>query len=198
MNLKSLSRYDISPDNRFIIDVMVPGPEELFEKFDENASFYKKDLNERFERYLLECVDEIGLKNKHVIRIGLPSDQEKKIDETDIGFSFKQYFDYSIYICEKELKSASFRMLLHIILAISSLVLMFAVNLPDNLPDLNTLVLLISGLPAAIWVLLLTGFSRYLFRSFTQRKQIKIYQTLKNTPVEFLYKARPKTDNVCE
>jgi len=198
MNLKSISRYDISTDNRFIIDVMVQGPEELFEKYDENASFYKKDLDERFERYLLECVDEIGLKNACLIRIGLPVEQEKRIDETDIGFSFKQYFDYSIFICEKELKSASFRMFLHVILALATLLIMFTFNLPENMPGSDILGLLNSGLPAAIWVLLLTGFSRYLFRSFTQRKQIKIYRTLKNTPVEFLYKARQKTDNESE
>jgi hypothetical protein len=78
MNSNILDRYDMTPDNRFIIDVNIPGPEELFEKYDENASFYKKDLNPRFEDYLLECVDEIGLKNKFIIRIGLPEDQAKK------------------------------------------------------------------------------------------------------------------------
>ena len=64
MNSKILDRYDITSDNRFIIDVNIPSPEELFEKYDENASFYKKDLNARFEEYLLACAEEIGLKNK--------------------------------------------------------------------------------------------------------------------------------------
>ncbi len=72
MNLKSLARYDISSDNHFIIDVNIPGPDDLFEKFDENASFYKKDLNSEFVRYLLECVDEIGLKNKFMLKSAFP------------------------------------------------------------------------------------------------------------------------------
>lgn len=38
---KIIDRYDITPDNRFIIDVNIPGPDALFEKYDENASFYK-------------------------------------------------------------------------------------------------------------------------------------------------------------
>jgi len=71
MDSKILDRYDITFDNRFIIDVNVPGPDELFEKYDENASFYKKDLNTQFEDYLLACVDEIGLKNNVSIRTGL-------------------------------------------------------------------------------------------------------------------------------
>jgi len=39
MNSKILDRYDIASDNRFIIDVNIPSPDELFEKYDENASF---------------------------------------------------------------------------------------------------------------------------------------------------------------
>jgi len=39
MNSKILDRYDITSDNRFIIDVNIPSPDELFEKYDENASF---------------------------------------------------------------------------------------------------------------------------------------------------------------
>jgi hypothetical protein len=104
MNSNILDRYDITADNRFIIDVNIPGPAELFEKYDESASFYKKDLNPRFEEYLLECVDEIGLKNKFIIRIGLPENQAEKTDEGDIIFSFKQYFEYCILTCQKEIK----------------------------------------------------------------------------------------------
>ncbi len=40
MDSKIIDRYDITPDNRFVIDVNIPGPDELFEKYDENASFY--------------------------------------------------------------------------------------------------------------------------------------------------------------
>jgi hypothetical protein len=192
MNLKSLARYDISSDNQFIIDVNIPGPDDLFEKFDENSSFYKKDLNSEFVRHLLECVDEIGLKNKFMIKIGLPKDQEKKTDEGDIAFSFKQYFEYSIFICQKKIKTVSFRLLLHVVLATITLLLMMAFNVADSIHAVGFLSLVESGLPAAVWVLLLTGLSRFLFRSMTQRARIKIYRALKNTPVEFYYKEKQK------
>ncbi len=191
MNLKSLARYDISSDNQFVIDVNIPGPDDLFEKFDENASFYKKDLNPEFLRYLLECVDEIGLKNKFMIRIGLPENQAKETDEGDIAFSFKQYFEYSIFLCKKEIKTVSFRLLLHVALAITTLLLMVTFNVADTIHAAGLLSLVGSGLPAAIWVLLLTGLSRFLFRLMTQRARIKIYRALKNTPVEFFYNGKP-------
>lgn len=188
MNLKSLARYDITSENQFVIDVNIPGADELFEQYDENASFYKKDLNPKFEKYLLECVDEIGLKNEILIRIGLPENQAGKIDEGDIVLSFKRYFEYSIFLCQKKIKTVSSRMMLHLVLALTTLFLMITFNAAKTIAATGFLGLVTSGLPAAVWVLLLTGFSRFLFRLMTQRAQIKIYWALTNTPVEFFYK----------
>lgn len=191
MNSRILDRYDITADNRFIIDVNIPDPDEIFEKYDENASFYKKDLNPRFEDYLLACVDEIGLKNSFILRIGLPEDQAKETDEGDIIYSFKQYFKYCILVCQKEIKKISLRMSLHLGLAISALMLMMAFNVANTITSPGFLSLITSGLPAAVWVLLLTGFSRFLFRIMSQRSEIKKYRALKNTRVDFVYDGKP-------
>jgi|GEM_PF-6069830 len=188
MDSKIIDRYDITPDNRFIIDVNIPGPDELFEKYDENASFYKKDLNARFEDYLLACVDEIGLKNNFIIRLGLPEDQAKATDEGDIVFSFKEYFKYCIFICQKEIKAISLRMLLHMGLAISALLLMVAFDVANTIEGNGFFSLVVSGLPAAVCVLLLTGFSRFLFRLMSQLSEIRTYRALKNAPVDFVYR----------
>jgi hypothetical protein len=190
MDSKILDRYDITSDNRFIIDVRIPYPDELFEKYDENASFYKKDLNARLEGYLLDCVDEIGLKNKFIIRIGLPEDQANDTDEGDILYSFKQYFKYCIFICQKEIRKISLRMLLHLGLAISALLLLMAFNAANTVAVTGFSSLVTSGLPAAIWVLLLTGFSRFLFRLMSQRSEIKMYRALKDTMVDFVYNGK--------
>jgi hypothetical protein len=190
MDSEILDRYDITSDNRFIIDVKIPDPDELFDKYDENASFYKKDLNARFEDYLLECVDEIGLKNKFIIRIVLPEVQAKETDEGDIIYSFKQYFKYCIFSCQKERKKISLRMLLHLGLAISALLLLMAFNAADAVSVTGFSSLVTSGLPAAIWVLLLTGFSRFLFRLMSQRSEIKMYRALKDTRVDFVYSGK--------
>jgi len=190
MDSKILDRYDITSDNRFVIDVKIPDPDELFEKYDENASFYKKDLNDRFEEYLLDCVDEIGLKNRFIISICLPEDQAKETDEGNIIYSFKQYFKYCIFICQKEIKKISLRMLLHLGLAISALLLLMAFNVANAVSQTGFSSLVSSGLPAAIWVLLLTGFSRFLFRLMSQRSEIKMFRALKDTRVDFVYNGK--------
>ncbi len=188
MNTDILDRYDITPDNRFIIDVNIPDPEELFEKYDKNASFYKKDLNPRFEDYLLECVEEIGLQNKFMIQIGLPEDQAEKTDEGDIIYSFKQYFKYCILTCQKEIKTFSLRMLLHLALAICALFIIMTLNAAKTIAAAGFFSQVTSGISVAVWVLLLTGFSRFLFRVWTQRTHIRIYRALEKTHVEFVYK----------
>ncbi len=188
MNSEILDRYEMTSDNRFIIDVKIPGPDELFEKYDENSSFFKKDLNARFEEYLLECVEEIGLKNNFAIRIGLPEDQDDKTNEGEIIFSFKQYFNYCILTCQKNIKTISFRMMLHLGLAVAALFLVMVFNVADTGAATGFFSLAASGLSTAVWVLLLTGFSRFLFRLMTQRSQIKMHRALKNTPVDFVYK----------
>ena len=190
MDSNILDRYDITSDNRFVIDVKIPDPDELFEKYDENASFYKKDLNDRFEEYLLDCVDEIGLKNRFIIRICLPEDQAKETDEGNIIYSFKQYFKYCIFICQKEIKKISLRMLLHLGLAISALLLLMAFNVANAVSQTGFSSLVSSGLPAAIWVLLLTGFSRFLFRLMSQRSKIMMFRALKGTRVDFVYNGK--------
>ena len=48
--------------------------------------------------------------------------------------------------------------------------------------------LVVSGLPAAVCVLLLTGFSRFLFRLMSQLSEIRTYRALKNAPVDFVYR----------
>jgi hypothetical protein len=42
MDSEILGRYDITSDNRFVIDVNIPDPDELFDKYDENASLAVK------------------------------------------------------------------------------------------------------------------------------------------------------------
>ena len=92
MDSTIIDRYEMTSDNRFVIDVTVPIPDNLFEKFDEHASFYKKDLNPKFERYLLDCVQEIGLKNKLSIRINPPENQADKTDGGEHKWASSAFF----------------------------------------------------------------------------------------------------------
>jgi len=79
-------------------------------------------------------------------------------------------------------------MLLHMGLAISALLLMVAFDVANTIVGTGFFSLVISGLPAAVWVLLLTGFSRFLFRLMFTRSEIRMYRALKNAPVDFVYR----------
>jgi hypothetical protein len=78
-------------------------------------------------------------------------------------------------------------MLLQLALAISALFLIMTFDVANTTAAAGFVSQVISGIPAAVWVLLLTGLSRFLFSLMTQRTQIKMYRALKNTHVEFVY-----------
>lgn len=55
-----LERYDRLDDGRVVIDVYASKVEELYEDFDKQAPFHRKDLDEELAAYLFDCVREIG------------------------------------------------------------------------------------------------------------------------------------------
>ena len=60
MKQNIFNRYESLSSRRLAIDVSVGKIEELFEDFDSVASYVKKDLDQDFVDYLIECVREIG------------------------------------------------------------------------------------------------------------------------------------------
>jgi hypothetical protein len=78
-------------------------------------------------------------------------------------------------------------MLLHLALAISVLLLIITFGAANSIAAAEFFSQVTTGIHAAVWVLLLTGLSRFLFRLMTQRTQIKKYRALENTRVEFVY-----------
>ena len=85
-------RYEKNHDGRLIIDVTVAKIEELYNSFDSAASYKKKDLDEEFADYLIDCVREIK-QHDFLLRINLeyPETQEK-MDR--VRGSIRHYFKY--------------------------------------------------------------------------------------------------------
>ena len=57
-----LNRYDKDKEENLIIKIHTKRIEDLYEDYDKNSSFIKKDLKYKLEEYLVESVDEIGNK----------------------------------------------------------------------------------------------------------------------------------------
>jgi hypothetical protein len=182
-----LKRYDMTVDNKFIIHANIPSYAALFEKYDYTSSFYKRDINEKLVDYLLECAGEIGNRNSAVIRFDLPEKEKSETEEGDIITGFTNYFDYLTTLSRKEIALAIKRMLIHLSIAVFAVLMwfLFAPGRAENPLLLHSS--LPSGLFAAVWVLLLTGISRFLYRVQIQLRQIRLFKKIKVCPIQFNY-----------
>lgn len=100
-----LERYDRLDDGRVVIDVYASKVEELYEDFDKQAPFHRKDLDEELAAYLFDCVREIG-RVDFIIRITLDAVPSAELQER-IRTSLKKFFIY-----QRGLESASMQQLL--------------------------------------------------------------------------------------
>lgn len=187
LNSELLDRFDISVDNKVIIEISITELRNLFSSFEYSSAFYKRDLNERLESYLLECVGEIGLKHPSVLRLGIPQGQVEAVDEGNIIIGFKRYFDYCILLSGKEIRATCLRMIFHLALALTALSIAMYFSLDQNNVQPGVFNMFVSGLPVAAGVLIVTGLSRFFFRIKTQVHDMRTYGYLKNTPLEFKY-----------
>lgn len=54
------NRYEFTRDGRAIIDISVESISDLFNSFDKKATFTKRELDQDFVEYVIDCVKEIG------------------------------------------------------------------------------------------------------------------------------------------
>ena len=187
MDPEILKRYDMSVDNKFIVPVSLPDYSALYEEYDYISSFYKRDLNQKLVKYLLYCAREIGNRNDFILRIDLPIVKKSESDENDIIFSIKKYFEYEISLCRFEIKSAITRLIFHFAIAFGAFLTWLIII--STLPESSTAVyqFFSVGLSVGIWVLLLIGISRFLFRYQTQTSIIRLCKKISMSPVQFNY-----------
>ena len=57
-----INRYDKNQNNELVIKISAAKVEDLFEDYDKKSTFIKKDLKESLEKYLIQSVEEIGMK----------------------------------------------------------------------------------------------------------------------------------------
>ena len=182
-----LQRYDMTVDNRFIVPAGVPEYKALYEAYDYYSSLYKRDLNEDLVEYLFECAEEIGVNNEFVIRFDIPENEKSKSEENDIVFSIKSYFEYLVTLCRKEIKAAFSRLLIHFVIAVLAFICWVVISRSISESETAVYQFFTNGLSAGIWVLLLLGFSRFVFRIKIQMTEIKLCRKIMNSPIEFNY-----------
>ncbi|MBW2465790.1 MAG: hypothetical protein JRF02_00685 [Deltaproteobacteria bacterium] len=178
-----LSRYDTHTGRRLAIDVSVGRIEELFEDFDSAASYVKKDLDQDFVEYLIECVREIS-RYDFVIRINLPAPVQEN-HRKRVRKSIKYYFRYLELLERRKLRRVLWRSFL--LFCLGMFLLIISLNIRGSAEQFGALMqeLLVEGLTVAAWVSLWTAFASLIFELTGIISDIRIYRRIAGLQVIF-------------
>ncbi len=180
-----LERYDRLDDGRVVIDVYASKVEELYEDFDKQAPFHRKDLDEELAAYLLDCVREIG-RVDFIIRITLDAVPSGELQER-IRTSLRKFFIY-----QRGLESASMQQLLRksLFFFLPGMVLLFFSLWFGGgmIPDVRQLVyerVLVEGVTIAAWVSIWESLSILMFNWWPARLRIRLNSRIADAEVQF-------------
>nr|WP_320115774.1 hypothetical protein [uncultured Desulfuromonas sp.] len=178
-----LNRYEQTDNGDFVIDVATDRVEDLFSNFDKRAPYIRRDLDQAFVDYLIDCAREIG-KDPFIIRLELthPADDNKR---QRIVKSISSYFLY-LKELEKDLLRHMFRRSA-ILVNIGLAILFLAVFLNQWLGEERSVVanVFAEGLTVAAWVSLWEALAVFLIEWLPHRKTIALYQSISSTSVTF-------------
>lgn len=177
MNIDILERYDKTDDGKYIVSIKADSYKALFNEYDFSSSFWKRDLREDFVAYLIDCVDEIGLKNNFILKVLLPGSENRDNNiEEKFNNALHHYFYYLIHLSKKEIKKILSRISFNFTISIALLSVSFITDHMHGDNDSFLYSLLSEGLYIAIWVLMWPVFSDFLFDLKESLYKIKIYK----------------------
>lgn len=176
-----LSRYEKLKDGRLAIDISISKYSELYDEWDNTASYLKKDLDTDLADFLYDCFSESKKKN-FVIRIKSPHHSSK--DQQKVIKSIKTYFEYTatkeLIHLKNDFKLTGSHFIIGLVFIVLSII---AKKFP-----LNELVkdVLIEGMIIFGWVTLWKVFSGILYEWNVIYSDYKIYKRISKAEVIFI------------
>jgi hypothetical protein len=181
MDKKLLSRYAKTDDDKLIIDISVSKHLELFDEWDNTASYIKKDIDSDLADYLYDCFDE-AKKHEFLIRITIPKKDSKK--EEKVVKSIKIYFDYMAEKQKQILRRNVKSTLIHFVIGLLFIMFSVLMRKENETPELLNEVF-IEGLIIIGWVTLWQVTTNIISAWHQIFNDYKIYTNIANTPVIF-------------
>lgn len=178
-----LSRYERDHDENIIVDVSATRIEDLYNNFDKDAPYIRRDLDQDFADYLTACVREVG-SAPFIIRLTL-AHLPDELGSSRIRRSLNTYF---LYLAEAETEKI-FQMFRRsaILFCIGLAILFVSVWLNELLgPERSvTANVFAEGLTIAAWVSLWEALAVFLIEWFPLRKNVALYGRLSDATLVF-------------
>ena len=178
-----LDRYSRTSDNKIILDISAGKVEDLYNDFDKNAPYVKKDLDQDLVEYIIDSVREIG-KEDFVIQFRLKSPADTNLTSR-VKTSIHNYF---LYLKDLEFRElARMKRTSFILLVIGVLILCLSVWINQKIAGYGEIIthVFAEGLNVAAWVSLWNAIATFLINWVTHRKRIIMYEQISKATVLF-------------
>lgn len=179
MKNKITERYEQTTDSELIINISSEKIEDLYSIYDKKSTFVKKDLDDDFEKYLIQSVEEIG-NHPFIIRFYFNETSHDDINEK-LKNSIKNYFDYLQHLEQRKLKEQVKNSSIFII--IGFIFVAIALILGDE--EKFLLKLLSEGSMVAGWVSLWEALATILIKWLPLKNKLKVLNKISNAKIEF-------------
>ena len=178
-----LGRYELTDKNQVVIDISIKTVEELYSNFDRTAPYIKKDLDQDFVDYIIDCVREIG-DNNFIIRITLTKMPEEMIMERVRG-SIQTFFSYLKDVENRAIESMFSRSSRLFIIGLVLLGFSIAANRRLISNESVLWELLTQGITIAAWVSLWEAIANLFVEWNPHKKNISLYERIVKAEVVF-------------
>jgi hypothetical protein len=177
------SRYERDLHGTLCIDVAADKAEDLYNNFDRNAPYIRRDLDQDLVDYLSECATEL-YPQTFAIRFTFNQHHD---DETlaRIRHSIATFFQY-LAEQERELQRRMFtRSGIFLLVGIAILAGSVLLNRWLGVDRGVVANVFAEGLTVAAWIALWEALAVFLVEWYPRRRQLRIYTTLANVPLLF-------------
>lgn len=184
-----LDRYRRTEDNQLIIDITANKVEDLYNNFDKQAPYVKKELDQELADYLIDSVGDIG-KTDFVIRFHFNA----LVDEQMLYRVEKSIHSYFLYLIDREFKELSGMTRSTLILfCIGIVFLSLSVWAGQKVEGAGTVFtrVIAEGLTVAAWVSLWNAIANFLINWIPHHRQIGLFKRVSSARILFVQSEQP-------
>ncbi len=171
-------RYDFTEDDKAIIDISLESINDLFNSFDKKTSFYKRELDQDFEDYLIASVRELE-GHDFVIKLEIENNYDK-ITEEPIRRAIKNHFRFLYWKERKKISKVVLKFVLLLILGVALMGFYYQqsrlMGSIDSIPMYSKII--IEGINIAGWVAFWEAFTCLIFGFIPIVKNRKLYESI--------------------
>jgi len=179
-----LDRYPRTEDGRIMIEIAASRVEDLYNHFDRDAPYMRKELDADLVDYITDSVDEID-EEPFVIRFKLAEPPESGLISR-LQSSIQNYY---LYLKEWERRELTALLRTSLVLLIAGVaILAISVWFNQQLANSETVVkrVFAEGLTIVAWIAMWESLATFIVNWAPRRKRIRQYQRIAEAPVLFL------------